>query len=125
VRMHVEGSCSTTRWWCCIFVTAASRHLAAVAAFRAEIALLRKAGLDQPLADSEDVVTSAGVVSTTAAEDSVPEQFFDDFASALAKHRGWDRETDSVPPDRYEPSLTSATGRANSRKGCEDLGVRR
>jgi catalase len=42
-------------------------------------------------------VTSAGVVSTTAAEDSAPEQFFDDFASVLAKHRGWDRETDSVP----------------------------
>ena len=37
------------------------------------------------------------VVSTTAAEDSVPEQFFDDFASVLAKHRAWDRETDSVP----------------------------
>jgi catalase len=38
-----------------------------------------------------------GVLSTTAGEDSVPEQFFDDFGSVLAKHRAWDRETDSVP----------------------------
>jgi catalase len=79
------------------FATEAYRHLKAVAAFGAGIDLLRKAGVDWPLADSEDVVTSAGVVSTTAAEDSVPEQFFDDFASALAKHRAWDRDTDSVP----------------------------
>jgi catalase len=42
-------------------------------------------------------VTSAGVVCATAAEDSVPELFFDDFASVLAKHRAWDRESDSVP----------------------------
>jgi len=68
-----------------------------VAAFGSGIDLLRKAGVDQPLADSQEVVTSAGVVSTTAAEDSVPEQFFDDFASVLAQHRAWDRETDSVP----------------------------
>jgi catalase len=42
-------------------------------------------------------VASAGVVSTTAAENSVPEQFFDDVASVLAKQRAWDGETDSVP----------------------------
>jgi catalase len=53
--------------------------------------------VDQPLADSHQVVTSAGVGSTTAAEDSVPEQFFNDFASVLAKHRAWDREADSGP----------------------------
>jgi catalase len=68
-----------------------------VPAFGAGIDLLRNAGVDQPRADSYEVVTSGGVVSTTAAEDSVPEQFFGDFASVLAKHRGWDRETDSVP----------------------------
>jgi catalase len=49
------------------------------------------------LADSGEVVASAGVVSTIAALDSVPEQFFDDFASVLARRRAWDRETDSVP----------------------------
>ena len=49
------------------------KHLKAVAAFGAGIDLLRKAAVDQPLADSQVVVTSAGVGSTTAAEDSVPE----------------------------------------------------
>jgi catalase len=43
------------------------------------------------------VVESHGVVTTTAAEDSMPEEFFEDFASALAKHRAWERETDAVP----------------------------
>jgi hypothetical protein len=38
------------------------------------------------LADSEEVVTSAGVVSTTAAEDSVPEQFFDDQGAHTGEH---------------------------------------
>jgi catalase len=49
------------------------KYLNAVAAFGAGIDLLRKAAVDQPLADSQVVVTSAGVGSTTAAEDSVPE----------------------------------------------------
>jgi catalase len=79
------------------FVTEAYKHLKPVAAFGAGIDLLRKAGVNESLADSEEIVTSAGVVSSTAAEDSLPEQFFDDFASELAKHRAWDRETDSVP----------------------------
>jgi hypothetical protein len=114
VRMHIEGP-ALGRGGVPLFL----------AAFKAEIAPLRKAGLDQPLADSEDAVASAGVAYTTANKDSAPERFFDDFASALAKHRRWDPETDSVPPDRCETSLTSATGRANSRKCCEDLGVRR
>jgi catalase len=42
-------------------------------------------------------VAAAGVVSTTAAEDDLPDQFFEDFATALAEHRAWERETDSVP----------------------------
>jgi catalase len=79
------------------FVTEAYKHLKPVAAFGAGIDLLRKAGVNESLADSEEIVTSAGVVSSTAAEDSLPEQCFDDFASELAKHRAWDRETDSVP----------------------------
>jgi catalase len=78
------------------FATEVYKHLKAVAAFGAGIDLLRKAGVDQPLANSHEVVTSAGVGSTTAAEDSVPKQFFGDFASALATHRAWDRDTDSV-----------------------------
>jgi catalase len=42
-------------------------------------------------------MTSVDVVSTTDAEDSGSEHFFGDFASALAKHRAWDRETGFVP----------------------------
>jgi catalase len=79
------------------FVTEAYKHLKTVGAFGAGIDLLRKAGVGEPLADSQDVVAVAGVVSTTAAEDSIPEEFFESFASALAKHRAWDRSTDSVP----------------------------
>jgi catalase len=45
----------------------------------------------------EDVLAAAGVVSTTAADDVLSDQFFDDFAAALAKHWAWERETDSVP----------------------------
>jgi catalase len=70
---------------------------ATLAAFGAGIHLPRKARFDQPLADSQQVMTSVDVVSTTDAEDSVPEHFFGDFASALAKHRAWDRETGFVP----------------------------
>jgi catalase len=79
------------------FVTEAYKHLKAVAAFGAGINLLRKAGVQESLADGEDVVAEAGVVSTTAAQDDLSDQFFEDFAAALAKHRAWERETDSVP----------------------------
>jgi catalase len=79
------------------FVTEAYKHLKAVGAFGAGIDLLRKAGIGEPLADGQDVVAAAGVVSTTAAEDTIPDQFFEDFASALAKHRAWERQTDAVP----------------------------
>ena len=65
-------------------------------AFGAGIELLRKAGIAEPLADGADVV-AVGVVSTTAAEDTLPDQFFEDFASVLAKHRAWERETGTAP----------------------------
>jgi catalase len=79
------------------FVTEAYKHLKPVAAFGAGIGLLRKAGVAEQLADGAEVVAEKGVVSTTAAEDTIPDEFFEAFASALAKHRAWDRETDSVP----------------------------
>jgi catalase len=79
------------------FVTEAYKHLKTVGAFGAGIKLLRKAGIGEPLADRADVVSSHGVVTTTAAEESMPGEFFESFASALAKHRAWDRQTDSVP----------------------------
>jgi catalase len=79
------------------FVTEAYKHLKAVGAFGAGIDLLRKAGVDGQLADGEDVVDANGVVSTTAAEDSISEEFFTIFAKEVAQHRVWDREADSVP----------------------------
>jgi catalase len=79
------------------FVTEAYKHLKTVGAFGAGIDLLRKAGIGEQLADGQDVIAAAGIVSTTAAENSMPEEFFESFASALAKHRAWDRQTDSVP----------------------------
>jgi catalase len=79
------------------FVTEAYKHLKTVGAFGAGIDLLRKAGIGEPLADGQDVVAAAGVISTTAAEDTIPDQYFEEFASALAKHRAWNRQTDSVP----------------------------
>jgi catalase len=79
------------------FVAEAYKHLKAVGAFGAGIELLRKAGIGEPLADRADVVSSHGVVTTTAAEDNLPDEFFGAFASALAQHRAWDRRTDSAP----------------------------
>jgi catalase len=49
------------------------------------------------LADGDGIVASNGIVSTTAAEDTLPKGFFEAFASALAQHRAWNRQTDSVP----------------------------
>ena len=79
------------------FVTEAYKHLKAVGAFGAGIDLLRKAGVDGQLADGAEVVNVNGVVSTTAAEDSMSDEFFEAFADDLAQHRVWDREADSVP----------------------------
>ncbi|UQX10298.1 DJ-1/PfpI family protein [Candidatus Mycobacterium methanotrophicum] len=88
------------------FVTEAYKHLKAVAAFGAGIDLLRKAGIDQPLADGQDVVAAAGVVSTTAAQDDLSDQFFEEFAAALAKHRpGGAKQTRCQPDSAFsEPS---------------------
>ena len=79
------------------FVTEAYKHLKPVGAFGAGIDLLRKAGMDGQLADGEDVVAAGGVVSTTAAEDSMSDEFFSAFADLLAQHRVWDRDADAVP----------------------------
>lgn len=79
------------------FITEAYKHLKPIAAFGVGIKLLRKAGVPEQLADDVDVVSAHGVVTTTAAGDSMPAAFFESFAAALAQHRAWDRQTDSVP----------------------------
>ncbi|ORV98783.1 catalase [Mycobacterium kyorinense] len=79
------------------FVTEAYKHYKPVGAFGAGVKLLPKAGIAEQTADSTKVVDSHGVVTTTAAADDLSDDFFEAFAAALAKHRAWDRETDSVP----------------------------
>ncbi|MBO0865588.1 MAG: DJ-1/PfpI family protein, partial [Mycobacterium sp.] len=79
------------------FVTEAYKHLKPVGAFGAGVKLLPKAGVAEQTADSTDVIDAHGVVTTTAAAGDLSDDFFDAFASALAQHRAWDRETDSVP----------------------------
>lgn len=79
------------------FVTEAYKHLKAVGAFGAGVKLLPKAGISEQTAESTDVVDAHGVVTTTAAAGDLSDDFFNAFAAALAKHRAWDRETDSVP----------------------------
>ncbi|HJT94940.1 MAG TPA: catalase [Mycobacterium sp.] len=79
------------------FVTEAYKHLKAVGAFGSGVDLLREAAVAEQLADSTDVVVANGVVSTTAAADDLSDQFSEAFASVLAQHRAWQRETDPVP----------------------------
>lgn len=79
------------------FVTEAYKHLKPVGAFGAGVELLPKAGIAEQTAENAKVVDSHGVVTTTAAADDLSDDFFEAFAAALAKHRAWDRETDSVP----------------------------
>jgi catalase len=79
------------------FVAEAYKHLKPVGAFGAGVKLLPTAGIPEQIAEDTNVVDAHGVVTTTAAAKDLSGAFFDAFASALAKHRAWDRETDSVP----------------------------
>jgi catalase len=79
------------------FIAEAYKHLKAVGAFGSGVDLVRKLGVGEQLADDTDVVVSNGVVSTAAAADDLTDEFSEAFASALAKHRAWERETDPVP----------------------------
>ncbi|WP_216205435.1 catalase [Amycolatopsis aidingensis] len=79
------------------FIAEAYKHAKPVAGFGSGIDLLRRAGVTDGLADGPRVRTEHGVVTSTAAENSLPEDFFAAFAGELAKHRIWSRRTDSVP----------------------------
>ncbi|MCV7315531.1 catalase [Mycolicibacillus parakoreensis] len=79
------------------FLTEAYKHLKAVGAFGVGLELLRDAGVGGHLADDTDVVEERGVVTTTAAAGDLGEPFFAAFATVLAKHRVWERQTDAVP----------------------------
>lgn len=79
------------------FVTEAYKHLKPIGAFGAGIKLLPKAGVAERIAEGTDALDSHGVVTTKAAADDLTDDFFEQFASALAKHRAWNRRTESVP----------------------------
>ncbi|BBY54832.1 catalase [Mycolicibacillus koreensis] len=78
------------------FIAEAYKHLKAVGAFGAGLTLLRTAGVGEHLATGTDVLETDGVVTTAAAAGDLVESFFDAFATVLAKHRVWDRQTDAV-----------------------------
>ncbi|WP_158890439.1 catalase [Amycolatopsis anabasis] len=79
------------------FVAEAYKHAKAIAASGSGRELLRKAGVAERIADGTEVVTEQGVVTTGAAENTIPDEYVDSFAAEIANHRAWDRQTDAVP----------------------------
>ncbi|MCW2661468.1 MAG: katE [Mycobacterium sp.] len=79
------------------FVVEAYKHLKPIGAYGAGIDLLRAAHIETRLAEDTEVVNDRSVVTTTAAADELPDQFVEEFAAALARHRCWERQTDPVP----------------------------
>ncbi|WP_068275320.1 catalase [Aldersonia kunmingensis] len=79
------------------FVAEAYKHAKAVGAFGKGVDLLRTAGVTEELADDTGVTASNGVISSTAAQDDLPDQFIEEFVTSLAQHRDWARRTDAIP----------------------------
>ncbi|MCV7099809.1 catalase [Mycobacterium palustre] len=79
------------------FLIEAYKHLKPIGAYGAGIDLLRSANIDTRLAENTAVVNDRAVVTTTAAADELPDEFAEQFAAALARHRCWERRTDPVP----------------------------
>jgi catalase len=59
--------------------------------------LLHHLGVTANVAFGPDVVIDQGVVTSISAENALPDGFFNAFADEIAKHRAWNRETDSIP----------------------------
>ncbi|MEV7548450.1 catalase [Amycolatopsis sp. NPDC089917] len=79
------------------FVAEAYKHGKPVAAFGSGLDLLRRAGVTSKLADDRETLIDQGVVTTTAAESSLPDGFFASFIAQLGEHRSWLRKTDAIP----------------------------
>ncbi|MBE1577938.1 catalase [Amycolatopsis roodepoortensis] len=79
------------------FVAEAYKHGKPVAAFGSGLDLLRRAGVTSKLADDTETVIDQGVVTTTAAEATLPDGFFASFLAQLGEHRSWLRKTDAIP----------------------------
>jgi catalase len=80
------------------FVSEAFRHQKPIGAFGAGVELLQAAGLNgtRLSAAGDGVIADHGVVTTGAAADTLPAQFWHDLVRSLAAHRAWDRDTRSV-----------------------------
>ncbi|WP_063274995.1 catalase [Amycolatopsis keratiniphila] len=79
------------------FVAEAYKHGKPVAAFGSGLDLLRRAGVTSKLADDTETLIDQGVVTTTAAEATLPDGFFASFTAQLGEHRSWPRKTDAIP----------------------------
>lgn len=79
------------------FVAEAYKHGKPVAAFGSGVDLLRRAGVTSKLADDTETLIDQGVVTTTAAEATLPDGFFASFLAQLGEHRAWQRKTDAIP----------------------------
>lgn len=79
------------------FVSEAYKHHKPIGAFGAGMDLLRIGGVPTSLADGPKVINDRGVLTTTAASDSLPDDFVEQFTATLARHRCWERSTDGVP----------------------------
>ncbi|EID52880.1 catalase [Saccharomonospora xinjiangensis] len=79
------------------FVTEAYKHAKPVAAWGSGTELLRTAGVTGRIAESTDVMDDQGLITTTAEGDALPEDFATTLLDRLARHRAWERITESVP----------------------------
>ncbi|MBA8824034.1 hypothetical protein FHX42_001363 [Saccharopolyspora lacisalsi] len=81
------------------FVTEAYKHFKPVAASQEGVAMLQRAGVNgvRRADDSQSVANDHGVITAVSNEGSLPSEFFEEFASTLAGHRVWDRDTSHVP----------------------------
>ncbi|MBB4689164.1 catalase [Amycolatopsis jiangsuensis] len=79
------------------FVAEAYKHAKPVAAFGSGRDVLRRAGVQEQLAEGTETEFSQGVVTTGASAGDLPEEFGASLLAALADHRAWERRTDSVP----------------------------
>jgi len=79
------------------FVAEAYKHGKPVAAFGSGLDLLRRAGVPSKLADDTETLIDQGVVTTTAAEATLPDGFLAAFLAQLGEHRAWQRKTDAIP----------------------------
>ncbi|WP_243787875.1 catalase [Saccharopolyspora gloriosae] len=80
------------------FVAEAFKHAKPVAASDEGLALLQRAGVDgvRHAGDGDGVVSDKGVITAAATGGALPDEFMAEFATVLAGHRVWNRDTAHV-----------------------------